>query len=210
MPHSRRRFLSLSAALTLGAVSPLACSQGRPPQNQSYTLLPAPQPKEHPGKLEVLEFFSYGCGHCNEFHPLIKHWVAKQPASVVFRRVPVTWNAAWTNLARLYYTLEQTGDLARLDDAVFAALHVQRQRIYDEKSLTAWYVKQGGEDKKFAAAFSSFSVSSKLKQAEQLGNAFQIDGVPTLIVEGRYRVLGSELAQQIANLDALLTQLGRK
>lgn len=210
MQKSRRTFLSASTLLALGAIPLAACAQSNPVSGQDYLLLPQPQPKDDPKKIEVIEFFSYGCGHCNDFHPLVKPWAAKLPADVSFRRVPVTWNAAWANLARLFYTLESTGDLAKMDDAVFAALHGQRLKLYDEKSMTEWYVRQGGEAKKFAEAFNSFGVMSKLKRAEQLGKAMGIDSVPTIIVEGKYRVQGKGFEQVLSNTDALIATSRKK
>lgn len=208
MPNStnRRRFLAATALLGLAPLSGLQAQV----QGRDYQLLAQPQPKEDPARIEVIEFFSYGCSHCNDFHPLLKDWVARQPADVAFRRVPVVWNAAWSNLARLYYTLESTGDLARLDDAVFAALHQQRQRLIDEKSMAEWYVKQGGDARKFADAYKSFGVMSKLKRAEQLGQAMRIDSVPTLVVEGKYRVEAKGFQQLLANTDALIAMSRKK
>lgn len=210
MQKNRRSFLSASALLALGAAPLAACAQSNPVSGQDYVLLPTPQPKEDPKKIEVIEFFSYGCGHCHDFHPLIKTWAAKQPADVAFRRVPVVWNAAWGALARLFYTLETTGDLAKMDDAVFSALHLQRLRLIDEKSMSDWYVRQGGEAKKFSDAFNSFGVMSKLKRAEQLGKAMGIDSVPTMIVEGKYRVQGKGFEQLLANTDALIAMSRKK
>ncbi|MDR2164649.1 MAG: thiol:disulfide interchange protein DsbA/DsbL [Zoogloeaceae bacterium] len=200
--NARRRFLSAFAALPfLGLAASHAQARRR------YEVLSTPQPKAAPGKIEVIEFFSYGCNHCYEFHPLIARWAAKTTASVNFRRVPVTWNPPWASLARLYYTLEATGDLQRLDGKVFDALHKQRQRIYDEKSMRDWYVKQGGDAGKFQAAFNSFSVRNKLQVAEQSMQKMRIDSVPTLVVEGRYRMLGDTFPELLANLDALIAEL---
>jgi thiol:disulfide interchange protein DsbA len=204
-PRSRRRFLFSAAALALGGAAPLrllAQSAVRP-----YILLPDPQPTESPGKIEVIEFFSYGCPHCNEFNPIFKRWIARQPATVAVRRLPVSWGAAWSGLARLYYTLEQTGDLERLDDAVFAALHEQRLRIYDEKNMTKWYVKQGGEEQKFKAAFNSFSVQNKQNRADAQSKAMKIESVPSLVVEGKYLIQGNSLQQQLIHTEALIAQL---
>jgi thiol:disulfide interchange protein DsbA len=205
MQKNRRHFLSASALLALSVAVPQASAQQNPP----YVLISRPQPTENPGKIEVLEFFSYGCPHCYEAHPALKRWVAKLPAHVAFRRVPIIWpgRTPWNNLARLYYTLEQTGDLARLDDEVFAAVHEQRQNIYDEKRMTAWYVKQGGEEKKFTAAFNSFVVMNKMAKAERLAVDMEINTVPVLIVEGKYLIQGSTLPQQLANIEALVAQL---
>ncbi|MCE1171664.1 thiol:disulfide interchange protein DsbA/DsbL [Azovibrio restrictus] len=207
MQNNRRSFLSATALLALGALAPQVRAQT---QGKDYLLLPQQHPKDDPKKIEVIEFFSYGCGHCNDFHPLLKAWVAKQPADVAFRRVPVVWNAAWANLARLFYALEATGDLARLDDQVFAALHAQRLRLYDEKSMSEWYVKQGGDARKFSDAFNAFTTMSKLKQAEQLGKAMRIDSVPALVVEGKYLVQGGNFQQLLANTDALVATSRKK
>ncbi|MDR3352077.1 MAG: thiol:disulfide interchange protein DsbA/DsbL [Zoogloeaceae bacterium] len=202
---NRRAFLSLSALLALGLFAPGTRAQGNAP----YVQLAAPQPTQSPGKIEVLEFFSYGCPHCKEFHPILKRWLARQPASVAFRRVPVVWQGRvmWNNLAQFYYALEQMGDLARLDDAVFVAIHEQRQQLYDETRMSTWYVKQGGDSKKFSAAYKSFSVQSKVKQAERLAQDMKIESVPALIVEGRYLIQGDTLQSQVTNLDALIAQL---
>jgi thiol:disulfide interchange protein DsbA len=110
---SRRRFLCGAALL---AFTPLLARAADTPV---VVELARPQAKETPGKIEVIEFFSYGCNHCNDFHPILQAWIAKQQADVVVLRIPVAWNRAWENLARLYYTLESLGDLKRLDDAVF-------------------------------------------------------------------------------------------
>ena len=182
---------------------PLARAQGRRP----YEILPRPQPKAVPGKIEVVEFFSYGCGHCYEFHPQIKRWAASAPAGISFRRVPVAWNPPWANLARLYYTLEATGDLIRLDDAVFDTLHVKKLKMYDTRSMREWYVGQGGDAKKFMDAFNSFSVQNRLQIAAQLVEKMGVDSVPLLVVEGRYRILGDTLADQLTNLNTLIAEL---
>jgi thiol:disulfide interchange protein DsbA len=204
--QNRRTFLSFSAlALGIAALPAWAQRQGEAP----YVRLSMPQPTQSPGRIEVLEFFSYGCPHCKEFHPILKRWLARQPSTIAFRRVPAVWpgRVAWNNLAQFYYALEQLGDLARLDDEVFAAVHEQRQNLYDEARMTTWYVKQGGNGKKFASAFKSFSVQSKLKRAEQLARDMEIGSVPALVVEGQYLIQGETMQEQITNLDLLIAQL---
>jgi thiol:disulfide interchange protein DsbA len=207
--QNRREFLSFSALLALSLGSPLARAQGARDDGAPYIRLATPQPTQSPGKIEVLEFFSYACPHCKDFHPILKRWVARQPSTVAFRRIPVVWpgRVMWKNLAQFYYTLEQTDDLARLDDAVFIAIHEQRQNLYDEARMTSWYVKQGGDSKKFSAAFKSFSVQSKLRRAEQIIQDMKIESVPALVVEGQYLVQGDSWQRQIENLDALIASL---
>lgn len=172
---------------------------------KDYTVLESPQPTEAPGKIEVIEFFSYGCPHCNDFNPLISAWAAKQPHDVVFKRVPVTFNrAAWANLAKLYYTLETTGDLAKLDGAVFHAIHEQRVNLFDEASIMEWAAKQGLDGKKFSDAYKSFGVASKLSRADQLARAYRVDGVPMVVVDGKYVVKGQSFQDVLKTADQLI------
>jgi thiol-disulfide isomerase/thioredoxin len=129
-------------------------------------------PPQHPattGKIEVLEFFSYGCPHCNEFYPFISAWAAKLPKDVVFKRVATgLGRMPWTNLARMYYALETTGDLTRLDAQVFHAIHEEHAPLFDEKRSAEWVGKHGVDVVKFNTAFESFGVNTKVNQAEEM------------------------------------------
>jgi thiol:disulfide interchange protein DsbA len=207
--QNRRHFLRAAAAfLALPAASALfaPAAQAAAP----YARLSRPHLKENPNKIEVIEFFSYGCNHCNDFHPIIKAWAARQSADVAFRRLPVAWSGAWASLARLYYALEASGDLARLDEAVFAALHKERKQLYTDRSIIEWYAQQGGNGQKFGELLKSFTVMSKLNQAEQLRESMGVESVPTLVVEGLYRVLGDNFGEVLKNADQLIAQARKK
>lgn len=152
-------------------------------------------------KIEVIEFFSYGCNHCNDFHPLISKWAASLPKDVTFRRVPVSFNRAeWARLSRIYYALEATGDLAKLDTAVFIAIHEQRVAFKTDEAVVAWAASKGIDGKKFGDAMASFSMQSKVQRADQDATAARIGGVPALAVDGKFLV-NNEAA---ANYDDLL------
>nr|WP_265945016.1 thiol:disulfide interchange protein DsbA/DsbL [Dechloromonas sp. A34] len=158
MKFARRSFLgaAMGGALTV-ALPSFAQSAGK-----DYTPISPVQPTEDAGKIEVLEFFSYGCPHCAEFNPLVVAWAAKLPADVVFKKVPITFGrAAWANISRLYYTLDITGDLARLESEVFKAIHVERVNLFDERTLTEWVAKKGVDTKKFADTFKSFGLTAR-------------------------------------------------
>src|SRR3990172_6097567 len=162
MKFSRRSFVTglfaLFSALTVAL----------PGAAQTYTPIIPPQPTENAAKIEVIEFFSYGCPHCAEFNPVLHAWMAKQSADVVVKKVPITFGrAAWANIAKLYYTLEVTGDLHRLESDVFKAIHGERQNLFEERALTEWVVKKGVDPKKFAETFNSFGVMSKVKRGDQ-------------------------------------------
>jgi protein dithiol oxidoreductase (disulfide-forming) len=173
-----------------------------------YRAIDPPQHPESAGKIEVLEFFSYGCPHCNEFSPVIGAWAAKLPKDVVFKRVATgLGRTAWTNLAKTYYALEATGDLKRLDAPLFHAIHEEHLPLFDEKSISEWVGKHGVDPVKFNTAFESFGVNTKLNQAEEMVENYKIDGVPALAVDGKYLVLGNSFELLLANTDAVLAKV---
>lgn len=139
------------------------------------------------GKIEVIEFFSYACPHCKEFHPLLDTWAAKLPKDVVLRRVPITFRRLpWERLSRIYFALEAMGQLDRLSGAVFKSLHEERFVINSDEAAIDWAVKHGLDGKKFGDMLNSFSVQSKVQQADQEAAAAKIQGVPALVVDGRW------------------------
>jgi protein dithiol oxidoreductase (disulfide-forming) len=173
-----------------------------------YRAIDPPQHPESVGKIEVLEFFSYGCPHCNEFYPLISAWAAKLPKDVVFKRVATgLGRTAWTNLAKTYYALEATGDLKRLDAPLFHAIHEEHLPLFDEKSISEWVGKHGVDPVKFNTAFESFGVNTKLNQAEEMVENYKIDGVPALSVNGKYLILGNNFEQLLANTDGVIAKV---
>ena len=205
MKFARRSFVTtifaLGAALTV-AMPSLAQTVGK-----DYTAISPAQPTEDAAKIEVLEFFSYGCPHCADFNPLLQAWVAKLPGDVVFRKVPITFGrAAWANIARLYYALKVTGDLDRLESDIFKAIHNDRINLFEEKSLLEWVAKKGVDQKKFAEAFNSFGVMSQVKRGDQMAQAYKIQGVPALAVDGKFLVGGKDFNEQLANADKLIAK----
>jgi len=156
---------------------------------------------DNPAKIEVVEFFSYACPHCNDLNPIVRKWAAKLPADVAFKRIPVSFNSPFYQLmAKLFYTLEAIGEMEKLDAAVFDAIHVKGLKLIDEKSVQEWVVSQGVDAKKFSDAFKSFSTDSNVKRADQLSRSAKIPGVPALVVDGHYLVVG----KNVKNHDELL------
>ena len=172
-----------------------------------YAAIDPPITTESPGKIEVLEFFSYGCPHCADFNPLLSLWADKLPADVVLKKVPVSFGrAAWGNAAKLYYALQTTGDLQRLENKVFQAIHKDRTNLFEEKSIKSWVAANGVDARKFADAFSSFGVQSKVRRGDQLAHAYKIEGVPALAVNGKYLIGTLQFEQQLAVADKLIAQ----
>src|SRR5512139_165494 len=178
-----RRILTLSLA-TLGLLAGTAHAQFR--QGQEFTLLNPPQATDGGGKVEVVEFFSYACGHCYKLEPFLASWVKKLPPDVVFKRVPGVASQSWSQLGLLYYSLEAMGKLDPLHERAFDAMHKENTNLSNPKIREGWLAKQGVDAAQFAAVEKSFSVQSKMSRAVQLMGAYKIDGVPTIVVNGKY------------------------
>lgn len=195
----QRREFSLSAtsavlAATVGAVSlpGLAQAQARAfREGADYLKLDKPAPVEAPaGKVEVVDFFWYGCSHCNAFEPQLEVWSKTLPKEVALRRVPVAFRPDFEPNQRLYYVLEEMGKVPELHKKVFQAIHDERQPLNTAQLVTAWAVRQGIDSAKFTAMFNSFGVSTKVRKATQLQDFYQVDGVPALGVGGKYFTSG--------------------
>ncbi len=214
----RREFsqaaLAAASAGTLAALPLGVQAQGKPPaEGKDYLLLSKPAPSEAPaGQIEVVEFFWYSCPHCNEFEPQLEAWAAKAPKDVSLRRVPVSFRPDFEPQQRLYYVLEALGKVAALHKKVFYAIHVEKQTLNTADLVTAWAQKQGIDKAKFTELYNSFPVNMKARKATQLQEAFMVDGVPALGVDGRYYTSGSlagNMARALTVTDHVLT-LARK
>ena len=210
----RREFsqaaLAAASAGTLAALPLGVQAQGKPPaEGKDYLLLSKPAPSEAPaGQIELVEFFWYSCPHCNEFEPQLEAWAAKAPKDVSLRRVPVSFRPDFEPQQRLYYVLEALGKVAALHKKVFYAIHVEKQTLNTADLVTAWAQKQGIDKAKFTELYNSFPVNMKARKATQLQEAFMVDGVPALGVDGRYYTSGSlagNMARALTVTDHLLT-----
>ncbi len=184
----KRRDFSLQLAGAAWAVSPLARAQGGPVEGTHFVKLNAPAPVSVPEgkKIEVVEFFWYECSHCNAFELPLEAWVKKLPADVAFRQVPVGFTARHQVTQRLYYTLEAMGQLPALHRRVFTAIHVQGRRMSTEAEVMAYVKEQGVDMAKFGDLHKSFQVNTLATRARQLADAYKIDGVPALGIQGRF------------------------
>jgi len=151
-----------------------------------YRVLPITQPIDAKGKVEVIEFFWYGCPHCYEFEPELKGWIKRQNKDVVFKKVPIAFREELMPHSQLFYALETLGKGDALNDKVMFAMHRENKRLLNENESADWVAAQGVDRNTFLAAYRSFAVLSKARAANQLGNAYRIDGVPTVAVQGKY------------------------
>lgn len=151
-----------------------------------YRILPNPQPVETKGKVEVIEFFWYGCPHCYDFEPELNAWIKRQPKDVTFRKVPVAFRDDFMPHSQLFYALEAMGKGEAMNDKVMYAMHKENKRLMTENEIADWVASQGIDRNTFLATYRSFAVVSKARAARQMADAYRIDGVPTIVMQGRY------------------------
>ncbi|MFZ9128285.1 MAG: thiol:disulfide interchange protein DsbA/DsbL [Pseudomonadales bacterium] len=178
-----------------------------------YQVLDPQAPLSTSGEgIEVSEYFSYGCGHCFQFDPVLNAWLDKQPEDVNFDRTPAVWNDYYGNLAQTYYTLKAMDLLESLHVAVFEAIHIQRKNLSKPGVMADFLEEAGVDPEAFAKVFNSFGVRMSLQQADARGRAYRASGVPTLIVNGKYRIetRGAGSVQEMLKVAEFLIQLERQ
>lgn len=215
----RREFsLTVASAATATALSlPLATpalAQGRAfKEGKDYVKLGKPVTTEAPaGKIEVIEFFWYSCPHCNTFEPTLEAWIKAAPKDLHIRRVPVAFNASFVPQQKLYFALEGMGKLPELHAKVFRAVHVERLPLNKDELIFDWIGKQGVDVAKFKEVYNSFTVSNQLRKAAQLQDGYQVEGVPSMGVAGRYYTDGTMAGnmQSVLQVVEHLTGVARK
>ena len=186
--------LAAAAATGIFALPTLAQAQARAFQTGSdYLTLDKPAPTEAPaGQVEVVEFFWYNCPHCNGFEPMFDAWAKKQPKDVSVRRVPIAFRPDFEPQQRLYYVLEAMGKVDEMHKKVFNAIHMEKQLLNTTEQIASWADKQGIPKAKFLEMYNSFSVTTKARKATQLQEAYALDGVPALGINGRYFTSGTQ------------------
>jgi thiol:disulfide interchange protein DsbA len=187
-----RQALAASAAL---AAPQWLLAQGAPIEGQHFVRLNTPAPTSLPAdkKIEVVEFFWYGCPHCNTFEPLLDSWLKRLPPDVSFRRVHVGFGPQHQIHQKLHYALEEMGALETMHRKVFAAMHrpSNRRQLLSDSDIAAFGKESGLDGDKLVATMKSFGVNTKASRARQLSEAYKIDGVPALGVQGRFYTSGS-------------------
>jgi thiol:disulfide interchange protein DsbA len=189
-----KRFLQLCASLLV--IAPLIAGA----QANVQELKP-PQPVATDGKVDVVEFFWYGCIHCYNLEPALEQWIKKLPPEAQFRRVPAVFNPRWGHDAAIFYSFEALGVLDKLHRPFFDAIHRDHLRTDNPEALAQWLQKNGVDAKKFDETMKSFTVQTKTRRAQQLTAAYKIDGTPALAIHGRYTIsAGGDMLQTASQL----------
>ena len=175
-------------------------------QKLEYDLI-SPQPVATGERIEVVEFFWYGCPHCANLQPPLEGWLKRKPADVELRRVPAVFRDSWIPHARIYYTLEALGEVGRLHQAVYRAIHVEKDSLMTPDAISAWASRNGIEPARWMGTYNSPEIERKVQESRKHIVAYAIEGTPSLVVDGRYLTSSSKaesMPQVITILDGLI------
>jgi protein dithiol oxidoreductase (disulfide-forming) len=181
----RRNLLSLFTVVAFAILAPAAAAQGAVEGKQFVKLNPG-IPVETGKKIEVIEFFSYGCPHCAELEPYLQDWQKSLPADVSFRRIPVMFQPQWVELAKVYFTLDALGDDGKLSREVFIDIHSKGMQLWSPAKFYDWAASKGLDRKKVEDMYTSFAMSGKVNRAKQLAQVYNIQEVPTMVIDGNF------------------------
>jgi len=174
----------LATCLFVIALSAGAAAQ--PLAGKDFLPIRPAQPTDSGNKVEVLEFFYYGCPHCANLQQPLRAWLKKKPADVEFRRMPAIFDKGWLTLTWAYYALDAMGAVEKLHYEVFDAIHQQRIRLNDEKVLFDWVAKRGLDRQEFVRMFNSFGVKSRGARSLEMTESHGVTSTPVLTVDGKY------------------------
>jgi len=186
MVQGMRKGWAIILLVLLGGFAGIAVAQYK--EGVHYQRIEPTVPTTTGDKIEVVELFWYGCPHCYDFDPYIKRWLMRKPANVEFIHIPAVFNKLWELHAQAFYTAKALGISGKIHDALFDAMHQGGRKFPTPASLQQFFAENGVSKEDFYKAFNSFTVKSQVKRAIQLTKRYGIDGVPALIVNGKYRV----------------------
>jgi protein dithiol oxidoreductase (disulfide-forming) len=201
-----RFFRHLFAVLALLGAT---CAHAEVLEGRDYKILNNPQPTTNGKKVEVLEFFFYGCSHCYHLHPFLSEWERKKSKDVELKYVPVVFQESAEPMARAFYAVEAMGKLSKMHDELFKSLYVFNLEMNDEASITNFVAKYGVDRAKFGAAYNSFAMQSKITRSSQMVMSYTIRGTPSIIVDGKYIITGLHPEETIRVLDEVI-KIARK
>lgn len=189
---------TLLFALAVAGVAGSAAAGPEAPRNGAeYQTLPQVQETTPGNKVEVTEFFTYSCPHCNAFDPVLADWVKKNADKIVFKRVHVAFNRSDVPLQRLYATLEAMGVADQYHAKAFAAEHVERRHMHTDEAIFEWAEKAGIDRAKFIDTYRSFGMQARVNRAQALAKAYMIEAWPTVAVGGRYITSPYQASSQV-------------
>jgi thiol:disulfide interchange protein DsbA len=204
--------LCARAVLTV-VLAALACAdtsvaqQPQPRLNYEYRLIP-PRPPVSGERIEVIEFFWYGCPYCHQLQPALESWLQRKPADVELRRIPAIFRESWIPHARLFYTLETLGELGRLHQTVYRTHHIERENLNSTERSVEWAARHGIDRTTWLATYNSPEVDQKVRQAIADTRTYAVQGTPSLVVDGRY-LTSTAMTETVSGVIPILDELIR-
>lgn len=195
---------SCFAALLAFAV-PASAQSPRLRVDLEYRVIP-PQPVETGDKIEVIDFFWYGCPYCYRLQPSLEDWASRKPADVTLRRIPAVLRDPWAPHARIYYALEALGEVERLHQQVYHGYHIEKLRMSLPEVMEEWAVRHGIDRDKWAAAYRAPETDAKVEQAKAAVRRYAVTGTPSLVVDGRY-LTSSAMSETLPGVIGIVEQL---
>lgn len=197
-PFTRFTAFAAAALLMLGLAAGAAAQAVA---GKDYHLINPPQPTDSGKKVELLEFFWYGCPHCNALQPSLNVWLKHKPADVEYKRVPAIFQDSWVPLSKAYYALDAMGLVEKLHQEVFSAIHTKHLQLQDTKVLFDWVASKGVDRQKFAATYNSFAVQSRTQRSIDMTRNYDIPGTPALVIDGKYLTAPSLMLKADKSID---------
>ncbi|MBK8816627.1 MAG: thiol:disulfide interchange protein DsbA/DsbL [Methylococcaceae bacterium] len=194
-----KKIAGLALLTVFALVANVAIAEDQP----GYEVVSPAQPTANPDKIEVVEFFWYGCPHCYSFEPSLASWLKTKPANVEFIRIPAVFSEQWGKHAKAYYTAEALGVVDAVHSDLFDAIQEKKQSLESEDDLAKFFAAHGVKDADFRETFNSFIVDTKLRQAPAIAAKYGITGVPAIIVNGKYRTNGTLAGSQEKMIDVM-------
>ena len=184
----------LALLATVLLATPLVSAQALPEKYQAgkhYFLIEPAQPTSSGNKVEVIEVFSYGCIHCAHFQPTVDEWKKKMPAGAAFSYMPAFFQPTFALFGRAYYTAEVLGVAEKAHADLFKAIFVEQKPLHSMDDIANWYAQYGVKADDFVKTSTSFAVETKVNRANQMVKSYNVDGTPSIVVAGKYRVTGA-------------------
>jgi len=207
--HRSVQSLALQVVGLIAALSLATMASAQPVEGKEYSRIKVPHAVETGKKIEVIEFFSYGCPHCSDLEPYLQTWLKTAPADVQFRRVPVMFQDRWKALAKAYYTLEAMGEDVRLSPEIFKAVHVTGTPLYQDRAFFDWAASKGLDKAKVIDTYNSFGVDSKLKRAMVVAQEYNVQAVPMIVVDGKFVTMSDRIGGHAAMPSAIDTLVAK-
>jgi len=202
-----KRRAAIAGLALLALAGRAAAQEVRARQNIEYRLIPV-QPVETGERIEVIDFFWYGCPYCNDLQPTLEEWLKRKPDDVALRRVPAILRDSWAPHARIYYALELLGEVERLHLKVYEGYHVEQLHMSKPEVMEQWAARHGIERQRWLDAYFSPEVDARIARAFQATKRYDVQGTPSLVVDGRY-LTSSSMTSTVRGVVTILEDLVR-